>query len=537
MRPSLFNPDTVGPFSIFVVLYYASILLELVEHWDHPLPTVFFCGLALLCLLRIDRLTFLLFLVASTAYFLFFRFPEVPNHVNLILFVNVALIAATLHSLLKERIIDLDAFYERVAPILRLSIIVTFSVAGFHKLNLDFINPVSSCITRFTGNIADVLKSDFLGIGVPTIVPVGFVALTCAGALIRERQRDFALPPIDWKAVLAPPIAIASVATILLLLTGGEFLDSGRNTALFVIAVFVLCWQLVEGPLLLIPRFQWVALVLSLIVHAQLAMIRIVDFQSVAVALLATFVPADMWRAWARQSMVGFGSLKLHRAQIYLLLNVVIGGTLMLLHNHTALSIPRQYVVTGILFNISILIVAWPFLTGLFSRSRTWHWHGTPVFHAATPRYLFIFPLCLLLFGMTSHLGLRTAGNFSMFSNLRTEGDLSNHLILRGNPLKFFDYQDDLVTVIEIDDELARIGHQYSPLEGRQIPMVEFRKLLLQWRLDGRPIPVTISYRGEVMRFDDIATAPGWRVGGRDWEMRLLDFRIVQEGRPNACRW
>jgi hypothetical protein len=266
-------------------------------------------------------------------------------------------------------------------------------------------------------------------------------------------------------------------------------------------------------------------------------MIRIVDFQSIAVALLATFVPADMWRVWARQSMICVGSLKLHRAQIYLLLNVVIGGTLMLLHNHTPLSIPRQYVVTGILFNISILIMAWPFLTGLFSRKRTWHWHGTTVFHPATPRFLFVFPLCLLLFGMTSHLGLQTAGNFSMFSNLRTEGDLSNHLILRGNPLKIFDYQDDLVTVIEIDDELARIGHQYSPLKGRQIPMVEFRKLLLQWRLHGRAIPVTISYRDEVMSFDDIATASEWRVDNRDWEMRLLDFRIVQEGRPNACRW
>lgn len=35
------------------------------------------------------------------------------------------------------------------------------------------------------------------------------------------------------------------------------------------------------------------------------------------------------------------------------------------------------------------------------------------------------------------------------------------------------------------------IGYQYPPLTGRQNLVVEFRKLLLQWRREGRMIPVS----------------------------------------------
>jgi hypothetical protein len=73
---------------------------------------------------------------------------------------------------------------------------------------------------------------------------------------------------------------------------------------------------------------------------------------------------------------------------------------------------------------------------------------------------MFVFPVLLLLHGLTSYLGLRTAGNFSMFSNLRTEGARSNHLLLGGNPLKLWGYQEDVVRFIRIDDRRARIGYQ-----------------------------------------------------------------------------
>ena len=75
-------------------------------------------------------------------------------------------------------------------------------------------------------------------------------------------------------------------------------------------------------------------------------------------------------------------------------------------------------------------------------------WTGVPLTTSHTPKWMFIFPAVLILHGFTSYLGLRTAGNFSMFSNLRTEGARSNHLVLADNPLKLWGYDEDAVRVL-----------------------------------------------------------------------------------------
>ena len=47
--------------------------------------------------------------------------------------------------------------------------------------------------------------------------------------------------------------------------------------------------------------------------------------------------------------------------------------------------------------------------------------------------------------GGLTYLGFRTAGNFTMFSNLRTEGTRSNYLLLARDPLKIGGYQANVV--------------------------------------------------------------------------------------------
>jgi hypothetical protein len=539
MTPSIVAARGWSPFSVFVVLYVSAFLLEMVEHWTYPAVTLAFVVLSTVLLLRITRQRLFWIALTSTIYFAAFRFPEVANHVNLILFTNVAIILATVWSWLpSSRVRDDDAFFEMLQPLMRLSIIITFSVAGFHKLNTDFIDPAVSCTTGFSRTMWQTFWGEFLGLGVPTALAVGLVFAAAVLVLARERRRDFAWPRVDWHAVAAPFVAIATLATVLLVIvTGTEPVTSPRNAVLFLVAVFVLSWQLVEGPLLLVPRLQWVALCLSLLVHAQLAMIKIIDFQAIAVALLATFVPAEVWTAWLKAAPLGLGGLRLHRIQVYFGVNVLLGGALMWLHNHGGAPVPEPYALTGLLFNLTVLVLIWPLLSDLFSRKREWRWRGTPVFHSLTPKLLYLVPVALVLFGLTSHFGLRTAGNFSMFSNLRTEGETSNHLLFGSNPLKFAGYQEDVVLIHEIDDDLARIGHQYRPLDDRALPVVEFRKLLLLWREAGRAVPIVLEHEGRVVRSDDIASEPEWRVDSWDWEMRLMDFRQVQPEGPNTCRW
>ena len=106
-------------------------------------------------------------------------------------------------------------------------------------------------------------------------------------------------------------------------------------------------------------------------------------------------------------------------------------------------------------------------------------------------------PVFLFLHGITSHLGLRTAGNFTMFSNLRTEGPASNHFLLRSNPLKLWGYQEDVVRFIDINDQLARITYQYQSLQGNQLPVVEFRKLIYARGKAKATIPMEFEVSGQ----------------------------------------
>ena len=122
---------------------------------------------------------------------------------------------------------------------------------------------------------------------------------------------------------------------------------------------------------------------------------------------------------------------------------------------------------------------------------------------APAPRLLYVMPVALLLFGLASHLGLRTAGNFSMFSNLKTEGATTNHILFGSNPLKIADYQEDTVRIININDDAAQIGYRYEKLKGNSLPIVEFRKLLLLWREAARIVPMTLEYQGEIMSPDN----------------------------------
>jgi hypothetical protein len=63
-------------------------------------------------------------------------------------------------------------------------------------------------------------------------------------------------------------------------------------------------------------------------------------------------------------------------------------------------------------------------------------------------------------------------------------------------------------------------------------------KILHHLHETGRVVPMTIRYQGETIVSADIAREPGWVVPERDWEIRLLDFRVIQpDGPPKECRW
>jgi hypothetical protein len=525
----------LSPFRAYALLYATAIMLEMLERWrDVPAATFLLVWLGVL-VWRPSVASFFLYVLVSTLYFVFFKFPEAANHVNLTIFANLSILATIA---LRWRRSEAEVFAAMLPP-LRLLIIGTFTVAGFHKLNADFINPAVSCAGRFGYAVYRALMTDPLGTGVPS--GVALVGILLGAVLVYRRgARRIHMPAIDWRGVAAPVVTILAMGTAVLALVGTEAITGPVEAVVIFVAIMVLSWQLVEGPLLLIPRFQWVAITFSLGVHATIAMAQVVDFQSIAIALLMAFVPPQVWDAWRRGARLGLGGgIAINRAAAYLAINLL-AGLLMFVNYEIVEFMDPAYVVGGVIFNFSLIVLFWPILTDLFSGARTWRWTGVRVLEGDAVKIAYLLPVALVLFGMTSHLGLRTAGNFSMFSNLRTEGDVSNHLLFGSNPIKIWGYQEDLVEIVDASPRDRNAGFEFKVAldPGYRLPVVEFRKILHHLHETGRVVPMTIRYQGETIVSEDIANEPGWIVRERDWEMRLLDFRVIQaDGPPNECRW
>lgn len=509
-------------FSTFALLYMTALYLELAERWRYPGVTAAVLVIAsLLVATRITRARFMMFLAAITAHFLLVQFPDVANHVNVAIYANVLMMAGIGYSLAhRSRYPTDDDAFELLRPLLQLSMILVYALAGFHKLNRDFFDPSVSCVGDLVSDLARMVGSRVVGIPTRLVLLTGLLVLAHAVLSARRGERP---GPGPRAAVLGGVL----VAAVLAYGIGSALPPGALSAAVVGMSVLVIVWELAGGPLLAVARLQAPILAFSWSMHATLVLIGFVDFGAFALAMLFTFVPRAYAERLSAPVRLPGADRPLPRPALYFGICVMAG---------LAAGLNRR-LLGAILFEIAAMVLIWPIVSSALKPGPRPAWSGVPISGARTPAWMFGFPVLLVLHGFTSYLGLRTAGNFSMFSNLRTEGPVSNHLLLSGNPLKRWSYQEDVVRFIAIDDRQARIGYQYQPLQGQALPVVEFRKLIRAWTRAGATVPMRFEYRGQVYAADDIVRHPEWRFRGTDWEMRLLDFRAIQPEGPNACRW
>ncbi len=511
------------PFSTFASLYMTALFLEMAERWTYPVFTLVVLLLAALFVwIGITRLTFLIFLAVTTAHFLLVQFPDVANHVNVAIYCNILMMTGIGYSLARSREFPTDADgFELIRPLLQISMILVYALAGFHKLNTDFFDPAVSCVADLVGDLTHMASTRVAGIPTRLVLLAGVLLLV--HALLSAWSARRSLSTAKRVGVLGMTV----VAGILVFRLAPAIPSAAMTAAILAMAIVVITWELIGGLLLSVPRLQAPVLAFSWTMHATLALIGFVDFGAFALALLFTFVPRpyrDLLEGETRLPIVGRPVRRIH---LYLVLGVLAG---------VSAGLDRR-LIGAFVFELAALVFIWPLVAAALAPPPRPAWTGVPLTSRLTPRWMLVFPVLLLLHGLTSYLGLRTAGNFSMFSNLRTEGARSNHLLLSDNPLKLWGYQEDVVRFIRIDDRQARIGYQYQPLQGQLLPVVEFRKLIYAWTRAGAAIPLTFEYRGTIHSTKDITTDPAWRTGAWDWEMRLMDFRAIQPDGPNSCRW
>jgi hypothetical protein len=131
-------------------------------------------------------------------------------------------------------------------------------------------------------------------------------------------------------------------------------------------------------------------------------------------------------------------------------------------------------------------------------------------------------PILVVLNGIAPYVGLKTETAWAMFSNLRTEGDRTNHFLV---PAGFqpFDYQRDLVRVVSSSDRMLAMFAR----KGLLVPYFELRR---------RPTASVVYVRNGVeYRFAKVSDDPAFGGAISASLGRVLMFRAINAGDKQPC--
>jgi hypothetical protein len=183
------------------------------------------------------------------------------------------------------------------------------------------------------------------------------------------------------------------------------------------------------------------------------------------------------------------------------------------------------YVASWWLFDLAYLAVV-PLFGGLLFRDDR-AVRGVRALVVGPSWRLSVVPALVLFNGLCPYLGLKTETAFAMYSNLRTEGGATNHLIFR-RPLSLAYYQEDLVRVVESSDAAV----QRAATERRPLPYYALRQAVRDYPGTGHP-PMSLTYdRGGVVRsVDDARADPELMAQPGYLERKFLRFREIR----NEC--
>jgi hypothetical protein len=349
------------------------------------------------------------------------------NHWIVVTAVNVGVLGALLPALWRGwrgRPADPDAVLGEIAPVGRAALAVLYFYAVFQKLNADFLNPALSCATTQYADLA----------GIYPFLP-------------RARW-------VEW-SVIWGTLAIEALIPVLLLVRRTRVAAVlGAGAFHFLLALnpdhtfFDFTSMLFALYFLFVP-FDYAGALREGRVGAERETRRFARF---AAALASSPKMARLWKGAVLLVGAGLagayaaGFVPWQRAEVNFLTEA------------TRVAFVGYAVVVLAVF----AAVARANAVGAVPRARDAFRFPRPAL--AVPAVL------LFVNGLTPHLGLKTEGAFAMFSNLRTEGGRTNHLLYPAG-WRVAGYQDDLVRVVASSDRNMRrfVG------SGLLLPFEEFR--------------------------------------------------------------
>jgi len=333
-------------------------------------------------------------LLSLQIYDLVYAMPEVPNHLLFAGIVSLTILQALFYLIFKNKSfqINQDEWFKTFAPIIRIEVIILYFYAVFQKLNSGFFLPEVSCAS-------DLLYAQPLP---------SFISLT--------------------------PNLVSFNAYFTLIIEGGI------------------------PVLLFFKRTRHWGILLGLIFHTILSYSTFngfYDFSSMVFAAYLVFASPQLSSfiagQWAKLKKIT-SATTIHSEFNYMKLFLLVGGFLgglALIHVLNKKLFDFHAFHLYFFWTGYSLIYIGLFLTFMFREAINYKEADKP-FRLMHWSFV-IFPVVVFINGMSPYLGLKTEHSYSMFSNLRTEGGISNHYIMPAS-LQIFDYQKDLVEIISSSD-------------------------------------------------------------------------------------
>ncbi len=456
-------------FAGFSFLWASATLFHFAsfDKWGDSLHEFVLAATAVWLLARPSSVPRLVLLATVQLYTVALDLPEVSNHWLFTAFVNLTILTAWLLVTARRRSFGVTSgeLLHTFAPVARMELVGLYFFVVLHKLNTDYFDPDTSC-------------------------GAGFYQL--------HDERFPFLPNSSTFEVGSLYLTILAEAAIPMLLCTNR----GRNLGILVALTFhtVIGFNPVSG---------------------------FYNFSSMLYAMLFLFAPEDLasrfvalWRGLRTRALgsVRRGALALTWRTGLLFGALAAAGLGLLTFLDRALD--DQFllvwgVYSAVLISLFVILVA---------RGGTNDLIGNRLFELRRPQLLWL-PLLVVLNGLSPYLGLKTESSFAMFSNLRTEGKESNHLLVPAGT-QIFGFQEDLVEVTDSSHPALRGYADRQEL----LPFLEFRRLTRRYP-DARVSYVRDGVAHDVARIGDHP-----ELSQRPWSWKLLVFRPVPKDGPQECR-
>lgn len=370
----------------------------------------------------------LLVLIAAVVKALYFYLPGIPHGYVPGALTTLFLLVALWRALFGPPSVGPgDDYLERVFPILRVAVVMMYVWAVIQKLNWDYFNPEVSCAAKLHIEIAAYF-----------------------GGLI---------PTAPWTLMAA--------------------------------AVGSLVFELGIPILLLMRKTRFAGFVAAVVFHLWLSIhpaAGIFSFTSLILAILVFFLPfswgVQLQGLWDRQlNWLGRGDIARGRSRARALVVGVFFITL-IIQATLYLTIERSYAVFHKANRVGFFaFFAWGCWIGSCYLLAGWKARGGAGVLPGRARWslAWVGLIPILLNGAYPWLGGRTQTSFSMYSNLRSEGE-GNHLFLKR--IDLFKFQTDMIDVRESAPNILgpskrpRGIQQFANIGHHLIPWFEFRRLV-----------------------------------------------------------